>query len=136
MAMWIRNDGPLIRETNYWSTPHAQRGMFYVSINAGAFRLLVPPSQQGTLADIRTGQYVIVTRGSWNGRDALELLFEDGSDSPFVLHVLAAQVDRMPARTDEGRTDLRCLIYTKTGLALDLPARYRRATRLPDLRPW
>lgn len=132
----IHNDGPLIVETDYWDTPHAQRGLFYVSINAGAFRLLVPLLQEASLADMRTAAYVIVTRGVWHGRDALELLFEDGSDSPFSLHVLAAQVDRMPARSDEGRTDLWCLIYTEAGLALDLPARYRSSDSLPDLRPW
>lgn len=132
----IHNDGPLIVETDYWDTPHAQRGLFYVSINAGAFRLLVPLLQEASLADMRTAAYVIVTRGVWHGRDALELLFEDGSDSPYVIHVQGAQVDRLPPTTDAGRTDLRCLVYTQTGLALELPARYRTASELPYLRPW
>src|SRR5690606_1522619 len=132
----IQNDGPLIVATDYWNTPHARRGLFYVSINAGAVRLLVPPPQEGTLADMQTGQYVIVTRGLWNGRDAMEFLFEDGSDSPYVIYVQVEQVDRLPTKEDEGRSDLRCLVYTRAGLALALPARYRRSVHLPYLKPW
>lgn len=131
----IKNEGPYIKETNYWQTPHGQR-YFYVSVNARAFRLLVPRQSETEIDEMRTGQYVIVTRGRWHGGEGVELLFEDGSDSPYVIHVQGAQVDRLPPTTDAGRTDLRCLVYTQTGLALELPARYRTAPKLPFLRPW
>ncbi|MDX9788933.1 MAG: hypothetical protein RBT11_19320 [Desulfobacterales bacterium] len=36
----ISNDGPEILSTNYWETEHAKKGFLYMSINAGAFRLL------------------------------------------------------------------------------------------------
>jgi len=42
MITTIENDGPDIVTTNYWTTEHEQRGLFYVSINAGTCRLLVP----------------------------------------------------------------------------------------------
>ena len=38
----IENNGPGILSTNYWGTPHAEKGYCYLSINAGAFRLLGP----------------------------------------------------------------------------------------------
>jgi len=132
----VKNNGPYILLTNYWKTPHARRGLYYVSINARAFRLLVPPPKEAEIGEMRTGQYVIVTRGRWLGDDGLELLFEDGSNSPFAIHIQAAQTDRLPPADESGRTDLRCLVYTEAGLALELPARYRATQQLPCLRPW
>lgn len=36
-------------------------------------------------------------------RDALELVFEDGSDAPFVIHMLSEQYDRLlPENNQEG----------------------------------
>ncbi len=39
----ITNDGPGVLETTYWSTEHARKGLLWVSVNAGAVRVLVPP---------------------------------------------------------------------------------------------
>jgi hypothetical protein len=139
MIIEIENDGPRIVRTNYWQSEHARRGMFFLSLNASAFRLLVPAALASEAPEMcRGAAYVIVTRGRRQGRrDALELLFEDGSQRPYSLHVDIAQVDRLPARSDEGRTDLRCLVYTPPAeLVCELPARYRRADRLPHLKPW
>lgn len=134
----IVNDGPRIISTTYWQTDHARRGLFYVSVNAGAFRLLAPEIQAAEVPDMcRGAQYVVVTRGRFAGRDALEIVFEDGSRTPYSLHVDARQVDRLPAASDEGRTDLRFLVYVQPdALACELPARYRRVDRLPHLKPW
>lgn len=41
-------------------------------------------------------EYVIISKVSTYGRDALELVFEDGSDAPFVIHMLSEQCDRLP----------------------------------------
>ena len=48
---------------------------------------------------------VIVSRGPWvaqGRRDAVELLCEDDSDSPFCLHLVAEQCDRLLPETDQG----------------------------------
>jgi hypothetical protein len=148
----IDNDGPRLAGTNYFETEQAHAGNVFVSTNAGAFRLLVPRGARGWLDEMRGADYLIVTRGQWtpapmrlpdntvrqqHPREALELLFEDGSDSPFVLHVGAESVDRLPSRQDDGRTHLRCLVYTEgPTLELEIPARFRRAARLPHLKPW
>lgn len=68
-------------------------------------------------------------------RDALEILFEDGSESPFAVHLLVEQADRVPAASDEGRT-FRLAIWTENGKRGEMPARYRRVPRLPWLEPW
>jgi hypothetical protein len=136
----IHNDGPRVRSTNYFQTEHARRGYLYVSVNAGAFRVLLPQPRIRWLEDMRTASELVISRGPWpeQGRaDALELLFDDGSDTPFMVTMLPEQWDRLPAQGDEGRDDLQGLIYTQGAvLRLELPVRYRHAPSLPWLKPW
>ena len=61
------------------------------------------PAQPGCLSRMRQNiysgrcgaEYVIISKGTLDGRDALELVFEDGSDAPFVIHMLSEQCDRL-----------------------------------------
>lgn len=134
----IKNNGQVIESTNYWDLEQAQRGYVFLSWNAGAGRLLVPDSQAAIIREMKTGKYVIVSRGPWmdqGGRDAVELLFEDGSDSPFALHLVSEQCDRMIPATDEGG-GIFISVWTRAGEQLRLPARYRRVDEIPCLAPW
>lgn len=96
----ITNNGPLIKRTNYWNSQYAKWGAIYLSLNAGAWRILVPPAQAAAmLAEMRTGKEVIFSRGPWpeqNRADALEVMFDDGSDGPFALHIGQEQWDVLP----------------------------------------
>lgn len=141
----ITNDGPLITCTTYWQTTKARAGLFYLSTNAGAFRLLVPQAHLGAVRDMRTARDVVVRRGpmTLEGRalpDALEMLFDDGTDEPFSLHLSPGQVDRMPLDTDSAQ-EWTCTVWThlvgeRCRQVLTRLAHYRRVRRLPDLRPW
>lgn len=140
----IDNDGQRVVSTTYWTTEHAARGLLYLSVNAGAFRLLVPPSiESHVLPGFGGATSAVVSRGPWPAEglaDALEILLDDGSDEPWSCHLDPSQCDRLPLDADalrpwsltvwvrgEGNTGARCL--------LELPCQYRRSTRLPDLRP-
>jgi hypothetical protein len=46
-AFNTENNGPEIVTTDYWGSPLEKRGFYHLSINAGAFRLLVPDSELG-----------------------------------------------------------------------------------------
>src|SRR5260370_41514272 len=62
-----------------------------------------------------TAREVAISRGPWpdaNRDDAFEFLFDDDSQSRFVLHTVPESLDRLPAKADEGRGDLACLVYT------------------------
>lgn len=136
----IINDGQKLVSTNYWATEHCARGFAYLTINAGAARLLLPPALHPALADMRSAREVIISRGplqppAGRGQDGLELMFEDDSDAPFSLHMLMAQCDRaLPANNQGGGFDL--VVYTEAGEQLRLPARYRKVGALPCLDPW
>jgi hypothetical protein len=142
----ISNDGPLITATDYFEAPHATvRGLAFCSINAGAFRLLLPSALESAIPEMMTGRYCIVTRGWHSGlsRKMLEFLFEDGSQSPYVIHIEEAQCDRVPdTREDAMRSDLTLSIWVAGEangrppvMAVSMPARYRAAP-LPCLKPW
>lgn len=95
----VENHGPLITGSNFWGSDHAKRGFAFLSLNAGAFRLLLPPTLESALADIRTAREVVVSYGPWqqspSGR-GVEVLFDDGTADPFSLHLVDAMCDRIP----------------------------------------
>jgi hypothetical protein len=49
----VENHGPLITATNYWDSELAREGKLWCSVNAGAIRVLLPPSAYSALADMR-----------------------------------------------------------------------------------
>lgn len=132
----IHNNGPAISGTNYWDTEHA--GYFYLSWNAGAARLLVPDTRVGEIAEMRTGEYVILSYGPWTdqgSRPAWELLWEDGSDSPYAIHLVEEQTDRRPPVEDQGG-GLIVTAWTRAGLVATWPGKFRRVREIPCLQPW
>ena len=97
----VENDGPIIVNTNYWESEHATAGYAYLTINAGCYRLLMPPGQDQLIQEITTTGVtaVVISRGKWTdqgNRDALEIMFEDGTKSPIALHMSLESVDRLP----------------------------------------
>lgn len=90
----IENDGPKLVSTDYWSTEHAANGLIYVSGNAGAWRLLLPRTAHGYLPGIRTGRSVSIEDSVTEPGRCWDVVFEDGSDSPFFIAVDRKQFDR------------------------------------------
>ena len=138
MMITIQNAGQRLVATNYWDSEPAREGFFFLSWNAGAARLLVPDSQKQVVREMKTARYVIISRGPWveNGRrDALELLFEDESEAPFCLHLVAEQADRMLPEEDQGGGFV-VTVWTRGGEKLRLPGKYRQVDAIPCLEPW
>ena len=134
----IKNKGQAIAETDYWDSEQAKAGFFFLSWNAGAARLLVPDAVKGHVREMRSARYVIVSRGPWQdhgGRDAIELLFEDESDSPYCMHLVAEQTDRMIPEDNQGGGFV-VTVWTRGGEKLRLPGKYRVVSALPCLQPW
>jgi hypothetical protein len=140
-VLQIENHGPLLIASNFWGTEMERAGKFYLSINAGAFRLLVPRGQEPAVTEMATAQEVVVSRGPWpaEGRDeGIELLFEDGSDAPFCLHLSIESLDRLPLAEDAGRE----WVFTawtaprrgRPHKALERPCWYRVVPKIPWLR--
>ena len=134
----FENRGQAIASTNYWDSEHAKGGFCYLSWNAGAARLLIPDSQKLLLHDMRSADYVIISRGPWTEkgkRDALELLFEDNSERPFCLHMTSEQTDRLLPESEQG-SGFVLTVWTRGGLKLRMPGRYRTVREIPCLMEW
>ena len=141
----ITNHGPLITASNYWQTEHAQRGLLYLSTNAGALRLLVPLSQRHAISDMRPGaKHVVVSilAGAAEGKTSpdgyvAEWLVEDGSDSPWSCHLSLGQLDRIPTVDDVGREWIATVWDEKNGRphkCLERPAYVQIVPHLPWLK--
>jgi len=135
----VSNQGQRIVSTNYWDMDQAKAGYFFLTWNAGAGRLLVPDSQKSALQEMKkVASEVIVSRGPWTdqgGRDALELLWEDGSDSPYVIMLATEQCDRLIPDTDQGGGFV-IAAWTRSGIKQRWPGKYRIVDSLPCLQPW
>jgi hypothetical protein len=134
----IGNRGQAIASTNYWDCEAAKDGIFYLSWNAGAARLLVPDCQKHYVREMRSAKHVVISRGplpQHGGPIGLELLFEDNSDQPFVLMIPEDASDRRLPKTDQG-SEFFITVWTRGGQKLRLPCRYREVEALPCLEAW
>lgn len=141
MIIEISNSGPLIVSTNYWQSELCAKGMCCLSLNARAFRLLLPEALEEAIPDMATGKIAIISRPRNPCRYDLEIMLDDGSESPYAIHLSAGQVINWPTREDDGRDDLEFTVWTKPRRdggphqALRRPAAYRSVPSIPCLRP-
>lgn len=135
---FIQNDGPRLLDSDFWRSDMAQAGYLFVSWNDSCCRVLLPMTSAALITEMHSATEAVITRGPWpaQGReDALEILFEDGTDNPFVIQVVPEQCDRViPAEYHGGRITL--AVYTEEGIAIELPARFRVMPSIPCLEPW
>jgi hypothetical protein len=135
----VENNGADITSTNWFDSAEARAGKLFMSCNGGAFRVLVPDSQAAYVAEMRTGRDIVVSRGLWPAvglADAFELLFDDHTDNPFALQLGADSFDRIPVRTDEGKSFVLSVWTRGPVKQFEKPCRYRRVERIPCLKPW
>jgi len=93
MLIQIQNDGADIVATNYWDTDLAAHGFCYLTANAGVLRLLLPSAAVHLLPEMKTGRTVTIEQ-SITSSGNLDIVFEDGTDSPFALTIDRKQIDR------------------------------------------
>lgn len=144
-SLIIINDGAELKETNYWDTEQAKDGFFYITPSSGCFRLLVPDNMVDLLQleDLDKTKEVIISRGPWRGEgmhDAFQVVFEDGSKSPFILLLTPEQFMILPSKDDQ---DIKgnpprwsFAIYNRSGRLASYPCRYRIVDGIPYGEPW
>jgi len=73
-----------------------------------------------------------VSKEKLQGRDAIELLFEDNTDHPFSIHIETKQSDRITPEFEQGGGVV-VTVWTRAGQRLRLPAEYRVVDTLPKV---
>lgn len=136
-ALIIENDDQDIISSNFWDSEMAVRGYFFLSINAGAARLLIPDAHISQVPDMETGKIVIVSRGPGMGRkDMFEVMFDDGSDEPYSIHFGVQQIDRLIPVAEHGR-DLVFSVWGRNAVKLfERPGKFRVVDQIPCLGAW
>jgi len=135
------NRGKLIVSSTYWGSEYEKAGKVFVSVNAGAIRVMVPTTMHKAVDDWRAAKYAILSRGPWPEQslpEAVEILWEDGSDNPYALHLPRESFDHLPSEPPAGRDWLITVWQLKEGKphkALERTCYWRRVERLPWLKP-
>ena len=137
-ALSVENHGPLITSSNYWASEYAAAGKVLISPNAGVIRCLLPPSLYGVIGELRACEYAIVSRGIWLGHEAIEILWEDHTETPIAWHLTADSCLTMPGDPGEQQWTVTCWVERrgKPHKAIERPCHWRRVKSLPHLRPW
>jgi hypothetical protein len=118
----IANDGPVITSTNYWDSPFAARGFCFLSINAGCVRLLVPKVHHDLVSEMLSAQQIVLTLDE---RQSAHILFDDHTDTPFLISLDVGQRDRTWRPQDEGKEGP-FAIYRAVGDRIDVTCWLRR----------
>lgn len=127
----VGNNGKEIISTNYFESDYAKDGLFFLSWNAGALRILVPDEYLRDIAEMKTGKIVVVSRGIYKGKDALEIMFDDYTDNPYAIFIDIQQTDRLII--DDGQQFI-VSAWTKKGKVAEWDkAKYRVVKVLPCL---
>ena len=127
------NHGGDINKTNYFDSPMGSAGMYYMSTNAGVVRLLIPDTEVHQLSEMTTGKLCVLTSGIFAGQPSVEVMFDDGTDTPFVLYLSTDQSD-FRVGSDRARKTLTA--WTRSGKVGEWPAYQRVGKQLPNLQPW
>lgn len=135
----IKNDGPEISHTDYWTSEPASKGYAYLTWNSGAARLLLPATLVGAISDMLMAKVVIISRGPWQTpaglQTGIEILFEDYSDEPYCITLLELQTDRCMPGDNQGE-EFPFAIWTVEGKVMTLPAKFRIVKELPCMDAW
>lgn len=109
----IGNNQQEITSTNYWKSAYAKMGICWLSRNAGAVRLLLPKPQERYIAEIFTGKSVTL-EPSLAIRNNFDVVFEDGTNSPFFISISPKAMD-FNLRALKGERNIPFTVWTEAG---------------------
>jgi hypothetical protein len=97
-------NGRLI-STTYWESEGCKNGAFFLAFNKGIYSLLVPEQGKAMLDGLKSlyPLSVVISCGVYNGKPgAYEIMFDDGSGTPYRLQLGGNQVLPAPEGSDTG----------------------------------
>lgn len=116
----IANNGQAITQTSYWATKEALSGYCFLSLNAGALRLLVPKSRAEWLVDMLAAKRVTIEH-SVLIPGCFDVVFEDGTDMPFCIAMGSSAMDFNLWKTNS----IRFTVWNESGLVKSFTAKVK-----------
>lgn len=113
----VINDGPYVKETNYFDSELAKSGVIYISWNANEGRLFLSELHRDAIAEITSVDvsHVLMRTGQLSfGLNGIELMFDDNSLAPYSITITDLASDRVISSFPNNQTNLH--IYTVEGL--------------------
>ncbi len=132
MVVQIENKGQKLESKNYWESELAIKGMLYVSVHNDYVRLLLPKAQEGQIDKMKNGEVVIISKGIYKNRKAVEIMFEDNSNNPYCIHISSEQFDMLPKDGDKWKF----AIHTENEKVFTQECKVRSVNSLPYMEPW
>lgn len=133
------NDGKDLIASNYWEDNLSKKGLFFLSTNAGAFRLLTPEISEDSIAEMKTGKYCIISIAPSYftvHRYVIELLFEDHTQTPFYLTFKSNQMGPLfPCKEEDGKWFVLSVWTKGCKKVLEMNAYLRFVDKIPCLKP-
>ena len=112
-------------KTNYWNTNWATEGAIYAVINKKTLHLLLPLTElyggatvEETVAEMRTGRQVIIS----TDESGYDLIFDDGTETPYGIHLHRDAVFQAISSKSNGRTDITVMAHLSDGTTIEWPA--------------
>ena len=85
-----------ITDTTYFDTDVCAAGYYHLVFNMNTYSLFIPDRKDDWLVETVEAESVVITRGSYNGKDnCFELMFEDNTETPFMIIVSDEQFSRV-----------------------------------------
>jgi len=85
-----------ITNTTYWDTDVCEAGSYHLVFSVDTYSLLIPENKDDWLEEIVEAESVVITRGNYNGKnDCFEIMFEDNTETPFMIIISDEQFSRV-----------------------------------------
>jgi hypothetical protein len=126
-----------ITETTYWETDVCEEGKYYLVFNMNTYSLLIPEYKDDWLVEITEAQSVVITKGNYNGKnDCFEIMFEDNTETPYMIIIPDEQFSRITPLKDGWNGNFYIYVGSLFNCKIDFEnVYYRVANILPYCNP-
>ncbi len=136
--MKIISIGEQIVAADYFGSDLENAGLYQVTCMNGVIRLMWPANRKATIQQMMLAKEIIVTRGTYEGHEALEILFDDHSEAAYMLLIMESSlVGFFPGDPVDKPWKFAIWMWVNGGprMVYSKMAHWRQGTTLPDLRP-
>ena len=130
--MEIEIDSSNIDKSNFWDSCTEAEEAFFLNIEDKNVNLLMFSSNTQVIKEIEAATAVIVTQGKLEGKDTYEVLFEDNSDTPFVV-MIDLETQSNKEKKAQIKDAITLTVWDNKREYTKMPMRFRKRDELPSL---